>query len=416
MTQETVTAGGNAAKKVTDTQQENAASQDVLAEVAAAIPAVRFDEDKLAIPPELTSLTKTTKAMYLSLSDQEKEEAKRKAGEIDFSDRVKIINFGESNRKESQSAIRQLGQVTRTMDTGEAGELVLALRKHQERLGVGGLETRWWERFAAHIPGVNKMTNSLANYIDRVQKVGVHLDEIFEARAKEKDSLIELSESVKLIRDECISKGKKVAVDIAAAEIGLKRADSDFKELAAKYQGTDDHEKIRELEKAFLNLVSMDRRIAMLKMSRTSLFRAVRMSDTSENMIMSLVQQFSEDPIVKEMWELAIDEAIVTHKIKKGVGIIRDSRETMNKILSANASNFEETVRECVTQMGQVGVDPALFRAMIERTTRAQEAFVQGMKEARPKLQEQAKEFDKMFEELNEAQKKYAESISQLAA
>lgn len=392
---------------------EHASQPDSFSRAAASLPTVRFDADGLAVPPELSSLSPVLAQMYNSLSEEDRDKAKSEAAELSFNDRMSIIDFGTGAQSQATSVVRQLGQHTKTFEVGEVGDMVLALRKHQERLGIGELKTHWWNNVAGKV-GLTKFADPLGNWLSKQESIGAHLDQVFDARQKERDEMIHLREIVAEIRNECITASKQLNFDIVTAGLALTRAEADFRELAKQNRNTQDPDKIRELEQALISLVMMDRKIMTLKASRALLARATKVTDEQEKMIFATVQMFGEDTLVKQLWETAVAEAVTTHKIKKAVTIIKDSRDAFNRILNANSLNLESTVQECMTQLSQGIIDPAIFRGLIARTVKSQEAFVKGVREARPKLKAQGEEFDRLLDEMNQSSRKYAEEISNL--
>lgn len=410
-TQRKETDPGAAAAVATAASNAVELETESLADAANKMGPIRFDADGVAIPPELKALSRTTRSFYEALPKEKQEEAKRRATEFDFNDRMKIALSGETKQQDAETAATKLMNTTKTFEIGEAGESLIELRRQQERLGVGGVQSKWWQRAAGKV-GLGSLADPFRKYLDEQTMVGEHMDQIFDAWAKEKLRLIDLRETVKLMREECQSVESQLAVDVSAAELVLTRAEKDFKELARKYRGTDDSAQIREIKHAFMGLVALDDHITMLKSSRAINSRAIDVTDIQEDVVIGLVQKFGAYKQVKQLWSTIVAETIVNYKVSGALKTIEESRDAFNKIMSANTDQLEQVVRRYSETLGRGIVDPAVFRALAERTKRAQEAMVVGMKEARTKLQAEGKEFDKIFEEMKADKKKYAESMS----
>lgn len=228
------------------TEDQPAAAPDVSSAAAADQPPAQVNQALQPKPP-LERLVDVSK-----LAPADLQAAQDSAGKIDFTESTTLIAHGEHAMREIAEASRQLLTNTRIGDSGEVGKIAAAVINGVKILGIEDLRRELVEKKPTGRSGLfGRMASSIADFVgdahsaykgfaENRKKFLTMMDEQeAKARAKKADLMVE----VRLMdaqRDAIRKSLHDLMIKIAAGQIALDRAETEYETLRRHAIATDD--------------------------------------------------------------------------------------------------------------------------------------------------------------------------------
>jgi uncharacterized protein YaaN involved in tellurite resistance len=370
---------------------------------APAIPSISVAPGQVATLPALESL-KGGSSVFQDLDPARQKLATEIAAKTKFNDPLTIVDFGQQQALDASKVARTLADTTKTADTGQVGELAQQLKGRYQELGVGGLRVGWFGKLVKKTPGLGKLVDPLKDFLERQEKVGVKIDTIFQAQASEGLKLRELYHTLEHIRDDNQGAYDNLGVAIAAAEKALERMEGESRALADKYRGTTDPAKIRELKNALQALVVLDHRILTLRTARLEALNSMAVMDLQLQALVALIGMVNNSTsVMKQAWMNQLSIAIANHRMSGAATMLRENREFMNRIMTANSEQLGQVLGAIQTELGRGVVDVAVLEGVAQKTIQMQDDIVSKTAEIRQRLAEQSRSVAVLEESVRKA-------------
>jgi len=370
---------------------------------APAIPSISVAPGQVATLPVLESL-KGGSTVFQDLDPTRQKLATDIAAKTRFNDPLAIVDFGQQQALDASKVARTLADSTKTADTGQVGELAMQLKARYKELGVGNLRLGWFGKLVKRTPVVGKLVDPLREFIEKQEKIGSKIDTIFQAQASEGLKLRELYHTLEHIRDDNQGAYDNLGVAIAAAEKALERMEVEVRALADKYKGTTDPAKIRELKNALQTLVVLDHRILTLRTARFEALNSMSVMDLQVQALVALIGMVnSSTSVMKQAWMNQLSIAIANHRMSGAATMLRENREFMNRIMTANVEQLGQVLGAIQTELGKGVVDVAVLEGVAQKTIQMQDDIVNKTAEIRQRITEQSRRVTELEESVRKA-------------
>lgn len=353
------------------------------------------------------------KTIYDELSPEEQAKADAASKGVKIADLLSIVDFAASEQNQLVDVAKEVTEKAKLIDTGKVGASAIALKKAYEKINVGSLRTPTATTLLGKVFG--KRAEGLDTFIRRQESVAKLVDSIFDAQVKEEQELRQHYAVVLRLQQRNMAAFQDLTVQVATAEQALRSAVEAARQMAIEHQGTKDPLKIRELKNMLKGLEILGNRILTLKTARFEAVTSATIMDAQLDGLLALVGMIrNSHEVMQQVWHNQISLAITNAKLAKGTVMLKENREFMNQMMTANVEDLAETSAAIAAEMSAGVVDIGVLEVVAQRTMTLQDDIVTRSAEIQQKMQEQGKKVDSLVTAVQASTRESAKVLESL--
>ena len=326
-------------KGPTMTDRTVAAAQSVSAEIAK-LPA-------LPLPSELMEPDTGT-----GMADMP-EEVRQRLSELDITSTQSIISFGARAQSELQVISQEMLQDVRNKDVGPAGDALQGIVTSIRGFSVSELDVRrkqsWWEKLIGRAA-------PFAQFVARYETVQSQIDKITDNLLGHEHTLLKDIKALDLLYARTLDFYHELGIYIAAGEAKLRDLDAnDIPAAVARMEAAPEAEqmlKAQELRDLRAARDDLERRVHDLKLTRQVTMQSLPSIRLVQENDKSLVTKINSTLVnTVPLWETQLAQAVTIQRSREAAESIKAANDLTNELLTANATNLQETNRVVRQQM-----------------------------------------------------------------
>jgi len=326
-------------KGPTMTDRTVAAAQSVSAEIAN-LPA-------LPLPSELMEPDTGT-----GMADMP-EEVRQRLSELDITSTQSIISFGARAQSELQVISQEMLQDVRNKDVGPAGDALQGIVTSIRGFSVSELDVRrkqsWWEKLIGRAA-------PFAQFVSRYETVQAQIDKITDNLLGHEHTLLKDIKALDLLYARTLDFYHELGIYIAAGEAKLHDLDAnDIPAAVARMEAAPEAEqmlKAQELRDLRAARDDLERRVHDLKLTRQVTMQSLPSIRLVQENDKSLVTKINSTLVnTVPLWETQLAQAVTIQRSREAAESIKAANDLTNELLTANATNLQETNRVVRQQM-----------------------------------------------------------------
>jgi uncharacterized protein YaaN involved in tellurite resistance len=280
-------------------------------------------------------------------------EIKKRMAEIDMENTQSIIAFGSGAQAELQVISQEMLAGVKNKDVGPAGDGLRNMVTTLRGFTVSELDVRrersWWEKLLGRAA-------PFAKFVARFEEVQGQIDKISGDLLTHEHTLLKDIKSLDMLYEKTLNFYDELALYIAAGE--AKVADLDAKDIPAKEAAVkaapevDQVKVAQELRDLRSARDDLERRVHDLKLTRQVTMQSLPSIRLVQENDKSLVTKINSTLVnTVPLWETQLAQAVTIQRSREAATAIRAANDLTNELLTANATNLQETNRIVRTEM-----------------------------------------------------------------
>jgi uncharacterized protein YaaN involved in tellurite resistance len=273
--------------------------------------------------------------------------------ELDMTNTQSIIAFGSKAQAELQVISQSMLADVKNKDVGPAGDSLRGIVTTLRGFSVSELDVRrersWWEKLIGRAA-------PFAKFVARFEEVQGQIDKITTDLLTHEHTLLKDIKSLDVLYAKTLDFYDELALYIAAGEAKLADIDATdipAKEAAVKAAPEDRQvvvaQELRDLRSARDDL---ERRVHDLKLTRQVTMQSLPSIRLVQENDKSLVTKINSTLVnTVPLWETQLAQAVTIQRSREAAGAIKAANDLTNELLTANATNLQETNRVVRTEM-----------------------------------------------------------------
>lgn len=280
-------------------------------------------------------------------------EIKKRMAEIDMENTQSIIAFGSKAQSELQVISQEMLSGVKNKDVGPAGDGLRNMVTTLRGFTVSELDVRrersWWEKLLGRAA-------PFAKFVARFEEVQGQIDKITGDLLTHEHTLLKDIKSLDVLYEKTLDFYDELALYIAAGE--SKVAELDAKDIPAKeaaVAAAPEAEQVKvaqELRDLRSARDDLERRVHDLKLTRQVTMQSLPSIRLVQENDKSLVTKINSTLVnTVPLWETQLAQAVTIQRSREAATAIRAANDLTNELLTANATNLQETNRIVRTEM-----------------------------------------------------------------
>jgi len=150
----------------------------------------------------------------------------------------------------------------------------------------------------------------------------------------------------------------------------------------------------------------LDHRILTLRTARFEALNSMAVMDLQVQALVALIGMVnSSTSVMKQAWMNQLSIAIANHRMSGAATMLRENREFMNRIMTANVEQLGQVLGAIQTELAKGVVDVAVLEGVAQKTIQMQDDIVNKTAEIRQRITEQSKRVTELEESVRKASK-----------
>jgi uncharacterized protein YaaN involved in tellurite resistance len=280
-------------------------------------------------------------------------EIQSRMAEIDMTNTQSIISFGSGAQAELQVISQQMLADVKNKDVGPAGDSLRKMVTTIRGFSVSELDVRrnrtWWEKLLGRAA-------PFSNFVAKFEDIQGQIDSITETLLGHEHTLLKDIKSLDILYDKTLRFYDELALYIAAGTAKLQAIDTTdipAKEVAVAAAPEDQQvmmaQELRDLRAARDDL---ERRVHDLKLTRQVTMQSlpsIRLVQENDKSLVTKINSTLMNTV--PLWETQLAQAVTIQRSREAAQSIRAANDLTNELLTANATNLQETNRVVRTEM-----------------------------------------------------------------
>lgn len=309
---------------------------------------------ELEIETEETS--KSTKNTFEHLPAKQQEQAKKLAGQIDFSDTDSVLNYGSAAQQKIGDFSHNVLNHVQNQETGQIGSAINDLMFHLKESNPDEL----MEKKQGFINRMfKKAKRSVYETTAKYQKIGAQVDKIALQLDKQKDELLNDNKMLADLYDQNLDYYQALNVYIAAGELKIEELQNEIIPNALKEaEETPDQMLVQKVNDLNQYLNRLDKRVHDLRVTRQITLQQapqIRLIQNTNQALSERIQTSINTAI--PLWKNQIVISLTLLRKQDAVAAQRQVADATNEMLQKNSKLLKQSSIDTAHETERAVVD-----------------------------------------------------------